>query len=278
MALACAPEPTPGRSVVATVHPLALLAAELGGDRIRVATLVPGGASPHSFEPRPSDVARLERAHTLLRVGAGLDDWTKALLAAAPASLAVWTLADVPGLLDPARAGEAPDPHVWLDPVRVRERVAPALSLHLQQLDPADVEGYRARLAQFSARLVRLDAEIVSQLGSAHELRYVAIHPGWHHFAARYGLEEVGIVHGPALEEPTPRALARLLDRARRLRPQVVLIEPQLDPRLGELLAAEFHARVVLVDPLGDPDAAGSSYPGLLLAAARALAAPGTPR
>ena len=110
-------------------------------------------------------------------------------------------------------------------------------------------------------------------LGHGRKRRYVALHPGWHYFAERYGLEEVGIVHGPALEEPTPRGLARLLERARRARPEALLVEPQLDPRMGLLLARELGTQTVLVDPLGDErDPRRSSYEGLLRAAAQALA------
>ena len=259
--------------VVATVPPLAFLARELGGDRVRVTTLLPGGASPHTFEPRPSDVISLERARTLLRVGAGLDRWTDALLPAAPRTLVLWTATDVPGVLAPPPPGEPADPHVWLDPIRVRDQLAPALSLHLQALDPEQADGYRERLGDLTERLTRLHEEITAMLGRGRKRRYVALHPGWQYFGARYGLEEVGIVHGPALEEPTPRGLARLLDAARRARPDVLLVEPQLDVRMGTLLARELGTRAVLVDPLGDElDAERSSYEGLLRAAALAVA------
>jgi ABC-type Zn uptake system ZnuABC Zn-binding protein ZnuA len=255
------------------VPPLAFLARELGGDRVRVATLVPGGASPHTFEPRPSDVIGLEHARTLLRVGAGLDGWTNALLPAAPATLVLWTATEVPGVLDAPPAGEPADPHVWLDPVRVRDRLAPALSLHLQALDPEHADGYRERLRDLTERLTRLHEEITSMLGPGRKRRYVALHPGWHYFADRYGLEEVGIVHGPALEEPTPRGLARLLERAGRARPDTLLVEPQLDARVGAILARELGARAVVVDPLGDErDPRRSSYEDLLRAAARTFA------
>jgi ABC-type Zn uptake system ZnuABC Zn-binding protein ZnuA len=266
--------------VVATVPPLAFLARELGGDRVRLSTLVPGGASPHTFEPRPSDVIQLERARSLLRVGSGLDEWTSALLSAAPDPLVTWTATEVPGVLLAPEPGEPADPHVWLDPVRVRDLLAPALSHHLQELDPAGAATYRERLQDLTVRLTRLHEEIGSMLGEGPGRRYVALHPGWHYFALRYGLDEVGIVHGPALEEPTPRGLARLLDAARRERPEALLVEPQLDQRIGGLLARQLGTHTLLVDPLGDPSSPQrSSYEGLLRTAARAFAAhePGRP-
>ena len=48
--------------IVATIQPLGLVARELGGDRVAVSVLVPPGASPHTFEPQPSDVRSLAQA------------------------------------------------------------------------------------------------------------------------------------------------------------------------------------------------------------------------
>jgi ABC-type Zn uptake system ZnuABC Zn-binding protein ZnuA len=76
----------PALPAVATIQPLGLLLRELGGDRVAVAVLVPPGASPHTFEPQPSDVVALARARQLIEVGGGLDGWVDALRSAAESS------------------------------------------------------------------------------------------------------------------------------------------------------------------------------------------------
>jgi len=47
-------EPEGHLRVVATIFPLADLARNIAGDAVEVACLLPVGASPHTFEPRPS--------------------------------------------------------------------------------------------------------------------------------------------------------------------------------------------------------------------------------
>ena len=59
--------------VVASIVPVGYVAQELGGERVKVDVLVPPGASPHTFEPVPSDMVKLQRARLFLQVGAG---WT----------------------------------------------------------------------------------------------------------------------------------------------------------------------------------------------------------
>lgn len=84
--------------VVASILPVAYVAQELGGERVKVDVLVPPGASPHTFEPVPSDMVKLQRARLFLEVGAGLDAWSDKLRAAGSGELETLTLISVPGL------------------------------------------------------------------------------------------------------------------------------------------------------------------------------------
>lgn len=269
--------------VVATIEPLAMLLREIGGDRIEIAVLVPPGASPHTFEPQPSDVTALARASLLVEVGAGLDTWVRGLAGAASPAPARVTVADAPDLdLLPASGSHAPadrdasgarfDPHFWLDPVRVRDAVVPALTAALVRNDPEGRSGYEARADAFREQLRVLDEDVRRTL-AGHATRFVAFHGGWRYFAARYGLEEVGVVEEAPGEEPAPRALAELVRRARAAQVPAILVEPQLSPRVAKVLAAEFGASTILVDPNGDPsDPERSTYAALMRWNARAFA------
>lgn len=259
--------------VVATIEPVAMLVREVGGERFAVAALVPPGASPHTFDPRPGDVVRVARAALLVAVGGDLDGWTAPLLGAAGRPVATLTLLDAPGLAPlPTGTGGARDPHVWLDPIRVRDSLAPAIAERLAGLDAAGAGDVAARLADFQQRLTRLDADLRSALAGPQR-RFVAFHAAWRYFAGRYGLEEVGVIEEAPGEEPTPRALAALVAAARRAGVGAILVEPQLDPRVARTLAAEFGGTIVLVDPNGDPrDPERARYEPLLRWNARAFA------
>jgi ABC-type Zn uptake system ZnuABC Zn-binding protein ZnuA len=250
---------------------------------VAVVTLVPPGASPHLFEPLPGDVARLARARGFLRLGEGIDDWAERLLAAAPRSLETLALLEAAGpaiarhgaaLPDGGAAGAVlADPHVWLDPLLVRDALLPALEGWLKALDPAGRTDFERRAGVLRASLTALDREIRGILAGARGRSYVAFHNAWRHFARRYGLEEVAVVEEFAGEEPTPRELARLVRAAERAGVAAILVEPQLPARVAQTLAREFGGATVLVDPLGDPrDPERDSYAELLRFDARAFA------
>ena len=268
--------------VVATIEPLGMLLRELGGSRVDVTVLVPPGASPHIFEPQPSDVARLAETRLLVEIGGDFDAWVARLRGAAASLAPVFTVLALPGLepiandeVAPSSSNDAaadpPDPHVWLDPLRVRDIIAPALSSRLAELDPSGISVYASRLETFRARLTELDREIRVELAGSKR-SYVAFHPAWRYFGARYELQEIGVVERSAGEGPTPRELASLVTAAKRAQVPAILIEPQLDPRVARTLAREFGATVVLVDPNGDPaDPARARYHDLMLWNARAF-------
>jgi zinc transport system substrate-binding protein len=276
-------------SIVVTVHPLALLLHEIGGEEVDVHVLVPPGASPHSFEPKPSDLVRLARADGFLSIGGGLDDWAGRLSTTAGRTDNIATLLGLVGKKDDAHHGHGAqseahgddddddehgdDPHIWLDPMLVEREIVPALSGFLARVDPANAALYSARADQFRKRLVKLDKEVEALLASDAR-HYVAFHNAWRHFAARYDLHEIAVVQEMAGEEPTPRELGNLVREARRAKLESILIEPQLDPRLAVTISAEFGGTTVLVDPLGDPhDPERSTYPGLMRFNARAFRA-----
>jgi ABC-type Zn uptake system ZnuABC Zn-binding protein ZnuA len=167
--------------VAATVAPLADIAHNAGGDRVRVTELVPRTADPHEWRPDAAALKTLRDADVVLWTGGALDRWAAGV--GEGRELAV--LARVNPLGD--------DPHWWQDPVRV-QRAAKDIR---NEFARADVDGagyYEAATADFLERLRRLDSEIricLSLLGRRNT-PIVAQHDGFAYFNDRYGTAIVG--------------------------------------------------------------------------------------
>jgi ABC-type Zn uptake system ZnuABC Zn-binding protein ZnuA len=254
---AAAPAAAEKLGAVATLTPLGFLLEELGGERVAVRVLVPPGASPHAFEPRPADVAAVAGAAVFVSAGPGVDEWAARL---APAEGAA------PLVLGSALGGFAPqDPHFWLDPIAVRDGALPALERALAAADPPGREHYAERRRAFAHALTALDAEIRAGFAGVARRPLVPTHAAWGAFAARYGIPLLGPVQHRAAEEPTPRTLAALADTAKSGGAVAVLVEPQLSAAAAEALAEALGVPAVVADPNGDPrDPARASYAALL--------------
>jgi zinc transport system substrate-binding protein len=73
--------------------------------------------------------------------------------------------------------------------------------------------------------------------------------------------------------EPSAREMVAIVEAARRAQTNVLLVEPQLSPRLAEQVARELNGRVVVADPFGGGDIDGrDTYQKILRYNARVLA------
>jgi ABC-type Zn uptake system ZnuABC Zn-binding protein ZnuA len=61
--------------VVATTTQVADLAANVGGDRVRVTSLLKPGIDAHDHEPSPADIDAIARADLVVQNGVGLEAW-----------------------------------------------------------------------------------------------------------------------------------------------------------------------------------------------------------
>jgi zinc transport system substrate-binding protein len=254
---------------VATIQPLAAILREVAGGRAEVTALVPPGASPHTYEPRPSDVVHAESATALFHVSPLLDAWAARL----PAPRRVEVLALVPPahrlpLADPPSDG-AIDPHFWTDPLTVKA-LLPGLRRTLCALDPPGCRTYSAGARRFRAALERLDAEVAALLAPVRGRAVVLFHPSFRYLLVRYGLVMAASLEPSPGKEPTPRYVVDVVRAVKRLGVRSVFTEPQLPPRPAEVVAEEAGVALHVLDPNGGV-AGRETYADLIRYNARVL-------
>jgi zinc transport system substrate-binding protein len=254
---------------VATIFPLSDIVRQVGGKRVSVTTLLTGGMSAHMFEPTTAQIRQMSQAALYVRIGANLDPWGDKLLAAAKRPPVIVTAtAGVPLLsiaeqeLGPEEERdhhhhEGDDPHVWLDPVLVRDYIVPAVVGALTGISPEDAQYFRANGKKFSIALSELDREIRTTIGSLPKKDFIALHGAWHYFAKRYGLKQVAAVEPFPGKEPSAKYIAALVSLARKDHVTTIFAEPQLSAKAAEVIASELKGQVLLLDPLG-----GEKMPG----------------
>jgi zinc transport system substrate-binding protein len=241
--------------VVTSIPPLAMLVSELGGDRVTVHSILPPGADPHTFEPRPSDARAVAEASLVVMLGSAIDEWLAGTLAVSP-SVAVVRLDEAHREHDDhahASHDHADDDlHVWLDPAWVRERAVPSIQRALVAADPAGAAGYGASARTMSERLIELEEDVRAEFEGAATRSFFAWHPAWHLFAKRFGLHPVANLGEAEGREPSLRAMIGAARAARAAGVRAILVEPQVDRRQAAVIADELALPLLTVDPLGD--------------------------
>lgn len=265
-ALSCEPSERPEPQVpdvVASIFPIADLTRVIAGDDARVRVLLRPGASPATFDPTPATVREVRDARLLVLVGGGLDGWAGELAASSGAH--ALTLLDGIRLEGEGDAAGTGNPHLWLDPVRTRDELLPRIADALVEVLPRARPRIEARAAALADTLTALDGEIRSALTPLENRSFVASHPAWAYYARRYDLRQVGVVHQHPGQEPSPRAVADVVDRARAAGVPVVFGEPQVADAAARSLAEELSIPLLTLDPLGGAEVPGrDSYTDLL--------------
>ncbi len=140
--------------VVAAENVWGSIAAQLGGDRVSVQSIVVNPATdPHDYEPVASDARAIAGSQLAIVNGLGYDSWASQLLAANPSSTRVVINAgEVLGL----QTGD--NPHQWYAPASVG-KVAAAIVAGLDRLEPTAAGYFAAREHLFeTSSLARYDA------------------------------------------------------------------------------------------------------------------------
>lgn len=247
----------PGLRVLATIAPLQEFTERIAAGRAEVELLLPPGAGPHSWQPRPGDLVRLSRADLIVAVGAGLEPWLGGLLRGVSSSR-VRLLEVSAGLPLRARAEEHEDeppeehaghetfdPHVWLDfslDLRIVERIADALA----ELDSGGTEAYRRNAAELKKDLEALDARFREGLGPcAGQPLFIAGHAAFGYLAARYGLVPRSLYGASPDAQTTPARFIALAEAVKRSGVRAVFFETAVGGSAAQVLARETGTRAL---------------------------------
>jgi len=265
LASGCGPgEKKSGAPVVAaSIFPVSDIAKRIGGNRVSVFYVIPAGANPHIYEPRPSMATELGKTDLFIGIDPEYDGWIKKYL--------------------PKKAGHAflkekmksrrysDNPHIWLT-VRGAAEIAAQISGLLSGIDPAGGKYFEKNLEEYRTELRALDAKISGMFGKCGNKKFIQWHPAWDYFAEDYGLEISGTIekgHGDVI---SVRSFRDLIRKAARDRVGTITVELNVDSREVDALSRETGARVARMDSVGDPEVKEKSgYAALMLYNARIL-------
>lgn len=258
--------------VTVSIAPQEYFVHQIGGSQVQVTVMVPPGAEPASYEPKPQQVVALAAAKIYFAVGVPFERaWLKKFRAANPAMLIVHTEAGIAkrsmdqqlplemkpkaGDLELPPQGEhsregVKDPHVWLSPPLVMIQARNILAA-LVQVDPARKEFYEANYEHFITQLVELDMKIGNIFWGPKPFKrkpFIVFHPAWGYFAAAYGLQQIPVqLEG---KEPKAQQLQKLIAYAQTEGIKAVFVQPEFSTRSARTIAQSIGGRIVVADPL----------------------------
>lgn len=255
--------------VLTTIKPLQLIAMAVTGDAADVDVLLGADLSPHDYQLKPSDRAKLAGADVVFWVGPGLETFLERALTSLPGEVTV-------DAFQP-HGGYEVDAHIWMDP-QVAITIARQMSVTLARIRPDQAELWRGNAQKLEAGLTQVDHELAANFSAIKQRRgYLVSHDAFAGFERRYGLQHAATLSDGHELPPGPRRMMEVRGLIERAEIGCVLLEPQYDrkiidavighPVIGDAGNGNGAVRRVQIDPLASDVLIGAKPSGADVAA-----------
>ncbi len=239
----CAPKTPPVQKkigIVVTIAPLRDFAEAVGGDQVDVTRLLPVGADPHSWEPRPSDIEAISNADIFIYIGGGLEPWTGSL-----PDLGNKTVIDASSIADIIDSQSVEDPHLWLD-IGNDEKIIDVITEELSIKSPENSAVFQKNSDDYKKKLKEMDDKYRIGLNNCKFNEFiVGGHSAFGYVAHRYGLTQVAVEGIVPEAEPGAHEIARLVNTINRTGIRYVLYESTESSKIADVLAADTGAKAI---------------------------------
>lgn len=247
------------KTIVVTYSILGAVVKDLVGDQANVVVSMPNGQDPHEWEPSAKDIETLTHADMIVQNGLGLEGgMEKALAQAREAGVKFFTASDhitirtvgkgegLPSSY-PDQAVGAQDPHLWTDPLAMKEIVA-ALAEQIQSDLQLNVS---VQANDLETLLDSLNQEIVDQVNTLPEgnRKLVTGHESMGYFAQRYGFKLIGAIL-PSLTTQAEVSASQLADLKKLIadnQVKAIFTELGTPANVSESIGKETGVRVIEV-------------------------------
>ncbi len=250
-------------NVVVSIAPLQIFVEKIGGDKINTTVMVPEGSSPHTYEPKPSQMKEITKAQIYFAIEV---EFEKVWLEKFKNQNQNLIISDVVYDLNKSTISKhhhddeadekhlqnhihsTLDPHIWVDPVNVKH-IAQNIYATLSQVDNNNSNYYKKNLKSYIKELDELDSQIKEILKDVpKEATFMVFHPAWGYFAKRYHLKQVAVeVEG---KEPKMKALIKLMKEAKEENVQAIFTQPEFSDKSAKLIANNLGIKVIKTSPL----------------------------
>jgi ABC-type metal ion transport system, periplasmic component/surface adhesin len=230
---------------VASFTVLADIVKQVGGDHVKVKSLVGPDGDPHTFEPTPQDSQALAQADVVFVSGLGMEGWMDRLISASGYKGTVVVASNGVNTRKMEEDGKTiTDPHAW-NSMHNGVIYATNVMNALIKADPDDAADIRHSGERYIQQLQKLDSWAKSEFsGVAQSKRKVLTsHDAFGYFGQRYGVTFLAPVGFSTEAEASASDVAAIIKQLRAEHITTYFMENQTDPRLVKQIASETGAQ-----------------------------------
>ncbi|SFZ98551.1 Zinc ABC transporter, periplasmic-binding protein ZnuA [hydrothermal vent metagenome] len=249
-------------NVVVSILPEQTFVKKIGGDKVNVSLMVLPGNSPHTYEPKPSQMKNIAKASLYFAIGVEFENiWLEKFKNLNRNMIVIDLTKDIEKINMASHHHEhdshkeeahhehsSKDPHIWTSPKNVKV-IAKNIYLSLAENDPENGLYYKANYENFIEEINILDSKIKNILSKKKSnSKFMVFHPSWGYFARDYNLKQLAIeLEG---KTPKPKELIMLIKEAKEENISAIFTQPEFSDEVSKVMANELKIEVIKVSPL----------------------------
>jgi zinc/manganese transport system substrate-binding protein len=246
-------------NVVATLPWIGSLASEIGGDRIKVNTLVKPSQDPHYVEAKPSMILEVRRADLLMFNGLELEIGYLPVLVESSRNPMIQPgtrgyfdcsqfveVIEKPAVVDRSMGDVHPlgNPHYHLSPKNIY-RVTEGITEILASVDPTNAGFYRTNLAAWREKFRKKEKQWGRH--NLHGKKFISYHKFFEYLANEFGFEIVAYVEPKPGIPPSAGWVEEIIELAKRMKPDAILTTPYYGTREVTFLSQKSGVKYIVV-------------------------------
>ena len=263
-------------NAVVSILPQQTFLEKIGGDKVNITLMVKPGNSPHTYEPKPSQMRDISKADIYFTIDVELEhNWLEKFQHQNKSMIVKYMGENIKKIEMEEHSDhdhgehakedhdehenhakeehkddheEGQDPHIWTTPANVKI-IANNIFNELVRLDSKNAAYYKTNLDLFLKEINQTDKTIKEFLANTPKnTKFMVFHPAWGYFAKEYNLEQFAIESGG--KNPKPKQIAYLIDEAKEENVKAIFTAPEFSINTAKQIAKEVGVPVIQVSPL----------------------------
>jgi len=256
--------------VVTTNSILEDMVHNVGGERIKLYSIVKRGTDPHEYEPQPSDVSQAVDAdvifHNGLNLETGGNGWFNKLVETSNKKFDedVFAASDGVKTQHLTTNKDEIDPHAWLDLENGIVYVKNITKV-LKNKDPKNADYYQNNADEYIAKLTKLHELAQSKFSDIPESQRLLVtsEGAFKYFSRAYNLKPTYIWEINTESQGTPEQMEQLLSKIKNSDVKSLFVETSVSPKSMNKVSKETGLPIyskVFTDSLANEGTIGDTY------------------
>lgn len=253
-----------------TILPLKYLVSRIGGEEVKVYSLVEKNMDPHTFTITPEQMTKLSKATLIFTIGLESEKNIIPKIQKTNSTVKIVNLGEkiklgkdihsdkenlrndiliVKTERDKHFHCEEKDPHLWTSPLLLR-KICFEIYNSFIEIMPQKKDFFQNNLDKIIADIDTIDLFLKNTLSPYKNRKFFVVHPSFSYFADEYGLVQIAVeVDG---KEPNVKEMKHLIEMAKIEKPYYLFVQPQFSKRGASIIAREIKCEIFIVDHLAE--------------------------